>query len=173
MEKTSTTYVQSALVKCLLTTRIFNLWMSKGACNVFATVGFFSPLVGNPNMSLLGCLRPIICMGLPWLWKRSLTNKIVAYIKDKGSNLQTCAMAFNSIVLCDDLDMVEPFDDFCFSHAILKLCQYATFDDKVSCKFFGWLAMGIILHVHILMDLFIWVFFFHAYFSFQKYFVTI
>jgi hypothetical protein len=64
-------------------------------------------------------------------------------------------MAFNSTVLCGNLDMVEPFDDFCFNHAIFKLCQYATFDDKVCCKFFGWLAMGTMLHVHILMDLFI------------------
>jgi hypothetical protein len=64
-------------------------------------------------------------------------------------------MAFNSIVLCGDLDMVNPFDDFCFNPAIFKLCQYATFDDKVCCKFFGWLATGTMLHVHILMDLFI------------------
>jgi hypothetical protein len=79
----------------------------------------------------------------------------VAYIKDKGPNLQTCAMAFNLIVICDDLDMVEPFNDFCFSNEIFKLCQYATSDDKVCCKFFGSLAMGTMLHVHILMYLFI------------------
>jgi len=37
--------------------------------------------------------------------KFSLTQNIVAYVKDEGFNLQTCAMAFNSIISCDGLGM--------------------------------------------------------------------
>jgi hypothetical protein len=37
--------------------------------------------------------------------KFSLTQNIVAYVKDDRFNLQTCAMAFNSIVSCDGLGM--------------------------------------------------------------------
>jgi hypothetical protein len=37
--------------------------------------------------------------------KFSFTRNIVAYVKDEGFNLQTCVMAFNSIVSCDGLGM--------------------------------------------------------------------
>jgi len=61
---------------------------------------------------------------LPWLKildKFGLTQKIVAYIKDEGSNLQTCVTTFNSIMWCGDLDMVEPFDGSYFGHALSDL----------------------------------------------------
>ncbi len=42
----------------------------------------------------------------------SLTQKIMAYVKNEGSNLQTCATTFNSIVSCHHLDMVEHAPSF-------------------------------------------------------------
>jgi hypothetical protein len=42
----------------------------------------------------------------------SLTQKIMAYVKNEGSNLQTCAITFNSIVSCHHLDMVEHAPSF-------------------------------------------------------------
>jgi hypothetical protein len=44
--------------------------------------------------------------------KFSITQKIMAYVKDEGSNLQTCATTFNSIVSCHHLDMVEHAQSF-------------------------------------------------------------
>jgi hypothetical protein len=35
-------------------------------------------------------------------------------------------------VSCHDLDIVEPFNGYCFGHALLKVCQYAIFYDKVA-----------------------------------------
>ncbi len=61
-----------------------------------------------------------------------LTNRIVTYVKDEGSNLETCASALNSIVWCNSLGLLEPFDILCFGHALSKVCQYATIDEKVS-----------------------------------------
>ncbi len=43
----------------------------------------------------------------------NLIQKILVYVKDKGSNLQTYAYARNSIVFCNALGMFEPFDGAC------------------------------------------------------------
>jgi len=47
-------------------------------------------------------------------------------------NLQTCASALNFVVSCASLAMMEPFDGLCFGHALSKVCQYATTDEKVA-----------------------------------------
>ncbi len=52
----------------------------------------------------------------------SLTDKIVAYVKDEGYNLQTCASALNSIVSCNSLRLLEPFDGLFLGHALSKVC---------------------------------------------------
>ena len=37
-----------------------------------------------------------------------------------------------SVVGCDSLDLLVPFEGFCFGHTLSKACQYATADEKVS-----------------------------------------
>jgi hypothetical protein len=64
--------------------------------------------------------------------KFELTQKIITYVKDEGSNLQTCVRIINSIMSCTDLNMVKPFDGFYSRHALLK-CEYATSSEKVFC----------------------------------------
>ncbi len=64
--------------------------------------------------------------------KFAFMHKIVAYVKDKGSNLQTCVKALKVVVSCGHLNTIEPFDGYSFGHALLKVCQYATSDDKVA-----------------------------------------
>jgi hypothetical protein len=56
----------------------------------------------------------------------ALIEKIVVYVKDEGSNLQTCASAMNSIISCNSMGLLEPIDGLCFGHALSKVCQYAT-----------------------------------------------
>ncbi len=47
--------------------------------------------------------------------------------------MQTFTHAFKSIVNCESLHNVVPFEDgACFYHVFIKLCQYATNNDKVS-----------------------------------------
>jgi hypothetical protein len=60
-----------------------------------------------------------------------LTKKIIAYIKNEGFNLHTCANALNFVVSCSNLGLLEPFDDSCFRHALSKVCQYIITYDKV------------------------------------------
>ncbi len=52
-------------------------------------------------------------------------------MKDERSNLQTCASALNSIVSCNNLRLLDPFDGSCLRHALSKVCQYVTTNDKV------------------------------------------
>jgi hypothetical protein len=61
-----------------------------------------------------------------------LTTKILTYVKDKEFNLQTCANALTSIVSCDYLILLKPFDGSCLRlHTLSKVCQYATIDEKL------------------------------------------
>lgn len=69
--------------------------------------------------------------------KFGLTEKVLCYIKDQGANLQTLAHALKSIINCESLHNVVPFEDgACFNHVFIILCQYATNNNKVStnCK---------------------------------------
>lgn len=69
--------------------------------------------------------------------KFGFTKKVLCYIKDQGANLQTLTHALKSIVNCESLhNVVLCEDDACFNHVLIKLCQYATNNDKVStnCK---------------------------------------
>ncbi len=50
--------------------------------------------------------------------KFSLSQKILAFVKDEGSNLHTFASVMTSIVSCNNLGLLKPFDGICF-----KQCQ--------------------------------------------------
>jgi hypothetical protein len=62
-----------------------------------------------------------------------LKNKIIAHVKDEGSNLNTLTNALKSVVKCATLGLEESFQGTYFGHVFSKMCQYATTDDKV-CK---------------------------------------
>jgi hypothetical protein len=49
-----------------------------------------------------------------------LTKTIIAYIKNEGSNLHTCANALNFVVSCSNLRLLEPFDGSLFWPCTLK-----------------------------------------------------
>ncbi len=59
----------------------------------------------------------------------------MAYVKDEGVNLQTCASTLNSIISCNGLGMFEPFDGACLGHALSKVYQYTTMNGKVALGF--------------------------------------
>ncbi len=62
-----------------------------------------------------------------------LTTKILAYVKEEGYNLQTCASALTFVGSCDFLALLKSFDGLCLGHALSKVCQYAIIDEKVTC----------------------------------------
>ena len=48
-----------------------------------------------------------------------LTDKVFAYVKDKGANLATLATALSSMVTCGPLEMTVP--GTCFGHVMSKV----------------------------------------------------
>ncbi len=52
-------------------------------------------------------------------------------MKDKGSNLNTLALALLQRVNCEPLQLTSPYASACFRHAMNKACQYITSDYNV------------------------------------------
>jgi len=112
---TSIEFVQPTLVECLIATCTFHLWMSKGAHDVFAMVVNFLSISSKPKHITIGLFEAnntngvAMAMKLKQILKKfGLTEKIMAYVKDEGSNLATCAQALKVVVSCVDLDKAKP-----------------------------------------------------------------
>jgi hypothetical protein len=67
-------------------------------------------------------------------------NKIIAYVKDEGSNLNTMTIILKFVVKCELFGFGESFQGTCFSHVFSKACQYVTIDKKV-CKNFKFVSI--------------------------------
>jgi hypothetical protein len=62
-----------------------------------------------------------------------LKNKIITYVKDESSNINTLTHVLKFVIECETLDLKKNFQGTCFGHAFSKVCHYATTNDKV-CK---------------------------------------
>jgi hypothetical protein len=56
----------------------------------------------------------------------ALKRKIIAYVKDEGSNMNIMTSTLKSIVSCDMLGLEEKFQGICFGHAFFKACHATT-----------------------------------------------
>jgi hypothetical protein len=63
----------------------------------------------------------------------ALRRKIIAYVNNEGSNLNTMITIVKSIIICDTLSLEEIFQGICFGHAFSKASQYDRIKEKV-CK---------------------------------------
>jgi hypothetical protein len=61
----------------------------------------------------------------------NLTNKVIAYVKHEGINLNFLTTTFIFIVSCEPLQLPQLFVGFCFGHVMSKACQYAMNEIKV------------------------------------------
>jgi hypothetical protein len=60
-----------------------------------------------------------------------LLDKVIAYIKDERSNLNSLTFALTSIVSCSTLQQACPFVRSCFGHAMSKVARYTIDNTKV------------------------------------------
>jgi hypothetical protein len=65
--------------------------------------------------------------------KFGLRKKIIAHVKNEGSNLNAMNLFLKFVVNCETLSLQESFNGICFGHVFSKTCQYATTNEKV-CK---------------------------------------
>jgi hypothetical protein len=54
--------------------------------------------------------------------KYDLRKKVIAYVKDEGSNLNIMIVDLKFVVSCDILGLVQSFQGNCFGHAFFKVC---------------------------------------------------
>jgi hypothetical protein len=140
VEKTKETYVLPLLndYSCIITN--FDLWMSKGARDVFILVIIFLGSNWKPKHVTLGLVEAVETIRhvmirniIELLDAYGLRNKIITYVKDEGSNVNTLINALKFVVKCETLGLDESFQGTCFGHVFPKACQYTTTNDKV-CK---------------------------------------
>jgi len=104
------TYVIHALFSCVTTSVTFDLWMSQSGFDIFSLVVNFIDDAWVPKHVNVGLFEtPNIANVIlakivkPLLAKFQLTHKIVAYVKDKGSNLNTLVTTLSTIISCEPL----------------------------------------------------------------------
>ncbi len=108
VEKTKETYVLPLLNDCSCVATNFDLWMSKGAHDVFVLVIIFLGFDWKLKHVGLGLFEAIETTWqmlarnfIDLLNAYGLRNKIIAYVKDESSNLNTLTNALKFIVKCD------------------------------------------------------------------------
>jgi len=57
-----------------------------------------------------------------FLAQYNLLNKIIAYVKDKGINLNTFIVALINVVSCVFFLLPQPYVTSCYGHAMSKCC---------------------------------------------------
>jgi len=100
VEKTKQVYLLPKLTYCIYATTSFDSWMSKGAHDIFALVMNFLGSNWQPKQIIIGLFKATKINGqtlinnLTKLFDQyGLKNKIIAYVKDEGSNLNTMIIA--------------------------------------------------------------------------------
>ncbi len=60
------------------------------------------------------------------------TDNILAFVKDKAVNLQSCVTTFTFVVSCKILNMLEPFHGSYFGLVLFKVYRYVIKDKKMA-----------------------------------------
>jgi hypothetical protein len=114
VEKTKQVCVLPKLIDCMFTTSSFDLWMSKGVHDIFALIIKKLGFDWQPKQVTIGFFEAIETIEQTLVLTKSfnqygLRNKIIAYVKDKGSNLNTMTITLKSIVKCEVVGIDESF----------------------------------------------------------------
>jgi hypothetical protein len=103
--------------------------MSKGAHDVFVLVINFLGSNWKPKHVTLGLFEATKTIGqmlaknlIELLDAYGLRNKIIAYVKDEGSNVNTLTNALKFVIKCETLGLEESFQGTCFGHVFSKAC---------------------------------------------------
>ncbi len=113
--------------------------MSKGAYDIFALETIFLEVNQQPKHIAIGLFegsnasRHALTKDLiKLLNKYDLRKKIIIYVKDEGSNLNTMTTGLKFVVSCDILGLIESFEGSCCGHAFSKVYQYVSTNEKIS-----------------------------------------
>jgi hypothetical protein len=121
-------YVEPVLKRCLSVALSFDLWMSRKCEDVFALVAHFvDPATWEVRHLCLGMIkadqtdgRSLAGQVTECLEKHELRDKVVAYVKDQGSNLNTCTDSLCSSLTTHPMGLQKPLEGSCFAHLLSK-----------------------------------------------------
>jgi hypothetical protein len=138
VEKIKQTYVFPLLNECYCVTTSVDLWMFKGAHDMFALVINFLGFNWKLKQIILGLFevvgitrKALIKNLIDLLDAYSLRNKIITYVKDECSNLNTLTNVLKYFVKCEASCLGEKFQRTCLRQVFFKACQYAITYEKV------------------------------------------
>ncbi len=107
----------------------FNLWICKGAHDIFALLINFLGSYWQPKQMTIGLFEIIETIGqnlatnlTKLLDQYGLRKKTIAYVKDEGSNLTIMTITFKWIVKREILGLDESFQGIYFGHSFFKAC---------------------------------------------------
>jgi hypothetical protein len=114
--KTMENFVNSIFADCITCMTTFDLWMSWGINDTFAFVISFINALWQPCHvtiieSTVGTIMAKQMKDL--LGPFGLLNKVIAFVKDKGTNLKIMTITLKNIISCDMLDLPTPFARTC------------------------------------------------------------
>jgi hypothetical protein len=132
VEKTKEVYVLPKLTNCIFAITSFDIWMSKGAHDIFVLVINLLGSDWQPKQVTINLFEVTKITGqtlvnnLTKLFDQyGLRNKIIAYVNDEGSNLNTVTIVLKFVVKYEILGLNESFQGSYFGHVFSKACQYA------------------------------------------------
>ncbi len=142
VETTREKYVLPTFASCITCIASFDLWMSRAKYDIFSMVVSFLNDSWEPNHVIMGIfeVQNITCATMAnqvkvLLDSFSLLDKVITYVKDEGSNLNTFTNALTNVVYYSPFQLACPFVGLCFGHAMSKATQYATNNTKMCARF--------------------------------------
>jgi hypothetical protein len=58
-----------------------------------------------------------------------ILHRVIAFVKEEGTNLSTLVTILHSIINCEPLKIHRVYEGTCFGHVMSKAYQYATNDE--------------------------------------------
>jgi len=114
VEKTKQVYVLPKLTNCMFSTTRVDLWMSKGMHDIFSFVINFLGSNWQPQKKTIDFFEAIkttrqaLSNNLTIFFDQyGLRNKIIIYVKNEGSNLNTMTIVSKFVVKCVVLGLDE------------------------------------------------------------------
>ena len=128
--ETRTTYVINHMKYASCVTITFDLWMSRGAQDIFSVMAHWLDEKLKMTSRHLQLVKMDGTKGVEIAAKLSclledygIKDKVIAYVTDGGSNLATCTAALVGLVKCMYLDISYPYHGNCWAHIMSNLCR--------------------------------------------------
>ncbi len=129
VNKTMECHVFLTFVDAIIVITTFDLWMFQGGFDMFILVVNYINKKWEPCHVIMGVFEvhetSRATMDVHFkdlLVQYNLLDKIIAYVKDKGANMNTFIVALINIVSCVFFWLPQPYATSCYGHAMSKCC---------------------------------------------------